>query len=96
MANTPPITHERADDGGLFLMEQEGRQVGELHYQLAGGRMVITHTEVEPRLRGGGFAHQLVDAAAVWAREQKLKILPRCSYARVVLLRSPSHADLVE
>jgi predicted GNAT family acetyltransferase len=58
--------------------------------------MVIMHTEVVPRLRGGGLARALVDAAAAWAREQKLKVLPRCSYARIVLLRSPAYADLVE
>ena len=89
------IRHERADRGGLFLLDQEGHQVGELHYQLSGGQMVITHTEVVPRLRGAGFAHKLVDSAAVWAREQKLKIWPACSYARIVLLRSQEHADLV-
>lgn len=92
----PPIRHERGGDGGVFLLDQDGRQAGELHYHLAGGRMVITHTEVAPQLRGGGLARTLVDAAAVWAREQKLGILPKCSYARAVLLRSPAHADLVE
>jgi uncharacterized protein len=95
-ANPAPITHERTEHGGVFVLNQEGRQVGELHYDLAGNRMVILHTEVVPRLRGGGLARTLVDAAAAWARERQLKILPRCSYARIVLVRSPVHADLVE
>ncbi len=90
-----PIRHERADRGGLFLLEEDGRQVGELHYQLAGGRMMITHTEVAARLRGGGLARELVDAAAAWARAEKLKILPLCSYAGAVLQSSPAHADLL-
>ena len=92
----PPIRHAHDAEGGAFLMDEDGRQVGELYYHFAGGRMVITHTEVLPWLRGGGLARALVDAAAAWAREQKLKILPQCSYARVVLLRSPAHADLIE
>lgn len=89
------IRHERADEGGLFLLEQDGSQVGELHYELAGERMIITHTEVVPALRGAGLARTLVDAAAAWARGQKLKIRPLCSYARLVLARSPSNGDLV-
>ena len=76
-------------------MERDGRQVGELHYQLATGRMLITHTEVAPALRGDGLARELVDAAATWARSEKLKILPLCSYAGAVLERSPAHADLL-
>ena len=99
MGNVPipmqPIRHERADDGGLFLLEQDGRQVGKLHYEINGGLMVITHTEVASALRGGGLARALVDAAAAWAREQKLKVWPACSYARVVLQRSREHADLL-
>ena len=91
-----PIRHEQHGHGGVFLLEQDGRPAGELHYHVDGGRMVITHTEVSPRLRGGGLARSLVDAAAAWARGQKLQILPKCSYARVVLLRSPAHADLVD
>ena len=90
-----PIRNERTGDGGVFLMEQDGRQVGELHYQLYAGRMLITHTEVAPALRGGGLARELVDAAATWARAEKLKILPLCSYAGAVLQRNPAHADLL-
>jgi len=90
-----PIRHERSGDSGVFLMEQDARQVGELRYQLSAGRMLITHTEVAPELRGGGLAQELVDAAATWARAEKLKILPLCSYAGAVLQRSPVHADLL-
>jgi predicted GNAT family acetyltransferase len=96
MDYTPLISHEPAQNGGVFFLRQDGQQVGELHYQLGGGRMSITHTEVVPRLRGAGLARQLVNAAADWARTEQLKIQPLCSYARAVLQRSPAHADLLE
>jgi predicted GNAT family acetyltransferase len=89
------IRHEPGKHGGVFLLEQDGAQAGELYYDLTDDRMVITHTEVVPRLRGGGLARELVEAAAAWARGQKLKILPRCSYAAIVLARSEAHSDLV-
>jgi predicted GNAT family acetyltransferase len=91
-----PIRHQPGEGGGLFLLEDEGAQVGELYYDLRDGRMVITHTEVLPRLRGKGHAQRLVEEAAAWAREQKLRIVPRCSYARMVLVRSKANMDLVE
>jgi predicted GNAT family acetyltransferase len=48
------------------------------------------------RVDRGGLARELVEAAASWARAEKLKILPLCSYAGAVLKRSPAHADLLE
>jgi predicted GNAT family acetyltransferase len=89
------IRHEPGNHGGVFLMDEDGVQVGELYYDLDGNRMVINHTEVVPRMRGGGLARELVNAAADWARTQQLKILPRCSYARIVLARSPAYSGLI-
>jgi len=95
MSATPPIRQERSAQGGRFVMERDGEVVGELYYSLAGARAIITHTEVVPRLREAGLARLLVDAAAQWARSEKVKLLPRCSYARRVLAESPKYADVL-
>ena len=90
-----PIRHERAEHGGAFLIEQEGRQIGELYYQRAGARIVVTHTEVAPDMREKGLGQLLIDAAVQWARAEKLTIVPRCSYARAVLERTPEYGDVL-
>jgi len=36
VAQTPPITHKRSDERGAFVMERDGRQLGELTYTMAG------------------------------------------------------------
>jgi len=93
-AEALPIRHQRADDRGEFVMEREGKRVGELTYALAGPRMTILHTEVSPTLRGSGAARKLLDAAMLWARAENLKVASRCSYASAVLERTPQYADL--
>lgn len=91
---TPSIRHQRSDSRGEFVMEREGKRVGELTYSLAGSRMTILHTEVAPAMRGGGAARRLLDSAVRWARAENLKIASRCSYASAVLARTPAYADV--
>lgn len=90
-----PIRHERSDHDGVFIMEHGGRQIGELHYRLTGGRAIVTHTEVARDMREKGLGQLLVDAMVQWARAEKLKIVPLCSYAKAVLDRTPAHADVL-
>ena len=49
MAVAPTLRHAAEAAGGEFVLEQDGRRVGELTYSLGGGRMVIRHTGVAPR-----------------------------------------------
>ena len=64
-------------------------------YQLQGGVMLITHTEVPPRLQGRGIAAALVQAALAHAREHGLKVSPLCSYARAYMQRHPDTQELL-
>ncbi len=96
MAEPLPIRHLAQADHGEFVLERDGRRVGELAYTLGGGRMVIRHTGVDVALRGSGEARRLLDAAVAFARAGGLKVLPRCSYAEVVLGRSAEYADVLE
>lgn len=96
MPETPSVRHERSDHRGEFVLEQDGERVGELGYTITGSQLTIRHTEVNPRLRGRGAARQLLDAAIAFAREQRLMVVPRCSYASAVFARSPAEfADVI-
>ncbi|TDM12087.1 N-acetyltransferase [Macrococcus lamae] len=58
--------------------------------------LVIDHTFVDPSLRGEGIAKQLVNKVVDYARQENKKILPVCSYARVVMERDKSMHDVLK
>ncbi len=92
----PPITHQREGGSGAFVMLREGRRVGELLYAARGpGVVAVNHTEVDDSLRGSGAAKQLVEAVVTWARAENVKLVPRCSYVRAVLARTPDWQDVL-
>jgi predicted GNAT family acetyltransferase len=57
---------------------------------------VLTHVEADPVLRGTGAASRLMQAIADHARANKLKLVPRCSYAVIWMKRHPEQSDLIE
>jgi predicted GNAT family acetyltransferase len=89
-----PIQHREHGGRGEFYIEREGRRVGELTYSASGNAMVVGHTWVDPKLRGGRLAPSLVEAAVDYARRESRKIVPVCSYVRAVFGRSGDYDDV--
>jgi uncharacterized protein len=65
------------------------------NYQLKGGVMTITHTEVPAQARHGGIASQLIAGALQAARARGLKIVPRCSFVKAYVDEHPEVRDLL-
>lgn len=87
-----PLNEVRHHEGG-FSIEHEGRRVAELTYHRSGPDIVVTHTWVDPSRRGQGDAKRLVDAVVAWARVEKSKIVPHCTYVAKVT-RGPEFNDV--
>jgi hypothetical protein len=68
--------------------------VAELTYSSNAGAMVVGHTWVDPTLRGGRLAPDLLEAAVAYARREARKIIPVCSYVRAVFNRSDKYEDV--
>jgi len=83
------VRHEDGERNGSFFVEREGRRVAELTYRMLGETAVVDHTWVDPKLRGGKLAPKLVEAVVGWARQERRKISPACSYVRMVMDRYP-------
>ncbi|MCW6531625.1 MULTISPECIES: GNAT family N-acetyltransferase [Sphingomonas] len=64
-------------------------------YQREGDRIVFTHTLVPHAIEGKGVGSKLIRGALDSARDQKLKVIPQCSFVRAYIARHPEYRDLL-
>ncbi|MBN2203753.1 MAG: N-acetyltransferase [Thermoleophilia bacterium] len=74
----------------------DDRRAGLAGYRDEDGHRVLTHTEVDPEFGGRGLAGRLAKRALDDAREEGLRVVPRCSYMAKYVERHEEYADLVE
>jgi predicted GNAT family acetyltransferase len=77
-----------------FELEENGL-LAWANYRIHDGKYLIPHVEAEPPLRGTGAAGRLMQEIVAHARENKLVIVPRCSYARAWFQRHPQAEDVL-
>ena len=64
------------------------------NYRLAPGKVIITHTETPPALRGRGIASTLVQGALEQIRANGLKVVAGCGFVVDYLQKHPEYADI--
>ena len=64
------------------------------NYRLAPGKVIITHTETPPALRGRGIASKLVKGALEQIRADGLKVVAACGFVVDYLDKHPEFADV--
>ncbi|MFI5357842.1 MAG: GNAT family N-acetyltransferase [Opitutales bacterium] len=93
MSQPPAVTHHAAARR-FEIKIADALAVAE--YELAGHRMILTHTLVPPELRGRGLAEQLVRTALAEAASRQLRVVPQCSYVATFIQRHPEFQHLVD
>lgn len=90
------IEIENNGKNGRFVLYEDDEFAGEMTFIWKGKTIfIIEHTEVEEKFGGKGFAKKLVLKAVEYARENDLKIIPTCSYAKRVLESDESFEDVL-
>jgi predicted GNAT family acetyltransferase len=90
------VQHKKSDNKGVFYIEIDGLKKAEMTYVMAGEtKMIIDHTEVLAELSGKGAGKMLVEKAVEYARENKIKILPLCTFAKAVFEKTPDYNDVL-
>jgi predicted GNAT family acetyltransferase len=64
------------------------------NYRLAPGKVIITHTETPPALRGRGIASKLVKGALEQIRADGLKVVAACGFVVDYIDKHPEFADV--
>lgn len=73
-----------------------GKVLGYSEYREVPGRIVFTHTLVEPEHEGGGIGSRLARAALDDAVARELRITPICPFIRSYVERHDTYADAVD
>jgi predicted GNAT family acetyltransferase len=90
--NAKPVRNERLQ---RFEIQLDGK-FAFIDFRQISGRLFLTHTEVPREWEGKGIANRLAHAAFDFARNNNLRIVPRCGYIAAWVRRHPEQRDLVE
>ncbi len=81
---------------GHFKAVEEGKEAGRMTYSWAGDdKIIIDHTEVNPEFKGKNVGKQMVMAAVEYARNNHIKIIPLCPFAKSVFDRNVEIQDVL-
>jgi predicted GNAT family acetyltransferase len=81
---------------GYFHIDVDGKQEAKMTFVFAGDdKIIIDHTEVNPGNEGKGFGKKMVTKAVEYARENDIKIIPLCPFAKSVFDKTPEFGDVL-
>ncbi len=83
-----------APDESRYQARVDGRLAGFAAYRMRAGRIVLTHTEVDPAYEGKGVGTALAKAVLDDIRARGLVAIVQCPFISAYLRRHPEYADL--
>lgn len=90
------IQRKETKDKGKFFIEENDRQIALMTYRKSGdGVITIDHTEVDSNFRGEGLGEDLVAAGVKYARENNLRIVATCPFAKKLVDDKPEFQDVL-
>jgi len=90
------IQRSEDESKGSFFVERNGETLARMTYSKAGAdKIIIDHTEVDASLKGEGAGKKMVLESVRYARENDLKIIPLCPFAKSVFEKNEDLADVL-
>jgi uncharacterized protein len=90
------IQFEESGSKGAFYVEENGVRLANMTFSKAGNnKIIIDHTEVSDSLRGKNVGKQLVATAVEYARNNNIKILPLCPFAKSVFNKVKEYQNVL-
>ena len=85
----------RNDADRRYELLVDGQLVGIADFSIDGSRVVLPHTEIDPRRRGQGLGALLVQGALEDIRAAGRTVVPACWYVRQYIDEHPEESDLL-
>lgn len=90
------VIQNNGEKHGEFVAFFDGKQAGLMTYTWAGtDKFIIDHTEVESAYNGKGVGKEMVYQAVEFARENNLKIIPLCPFAKATFQKNEEIRDVL-
>lgn len=80
---------------GFFHIDNDGKQEAVMNFTIGENKIIIDHTEVQPKNEGKGLGKMLVAKAVEYAREKNIKIIPLCAFAKKVIDKTAEFQDVL-
>lgn len=84
------------DTKGYFVASDSEHEAGRITYTFAGNsKIIIDHTEVSDAYRGQNIGKRILMEIVEYARENKIKIIPLCPFAKAIFEKVESIRDVL-
>ncbi len=81
---------------GFFYIDVNDKHEAMMTFVFAGeDKIIINHTEVNAGNEGKGFGKQMVSMAVEYARENNIKIIPLCPFAKSIFDKVAAFRDVL-
>lgn len=82
------IKHREAENKGAFYIEEHGKDIAKIEYSVAPpNKIIASHTEVNPELKGQGIGNKILDSLADYARKNNIKVIALCPFVHAQFKR---------
>ena len=90
------IQHEFDGKRGSFFLEDGPRRFAEMVYVMDGPKkLIIEHTEVDENMKGQGIGLKLLNELVGFARDEKIKVVPVCSFVKAMFQKKEELRDVL-
>jgi predicted GNAT family acetyltransferase len=90
------IKIENTDTKGSAFIQPAKKKLAEMTYSIASPNLIIIdHTDVDDSLKGQGIGRKLLLKIVENARNQNIKIIPLCPFAKSVFDKEKSLQDVL-
>ncbi len=90
------IQQFNSESKGFFKAVENEVEAGKMFYSWAGeDKLIINHTDVNPEFGGRGVGKQILMKLVEYVRENNVKVIPLCPFAKSVFDKTPEIQDVL-